>query len=728
MSRLGLVGALVASLSLAGLAGAAGGEGAPTSRAPTPVPSLEPQATAALWSRLTTTPRPPARAGAECRPLRAAFYAATDWLRLATKLAASASPCADYYVSIPPLVADKTQPRPDQAWRIRALGPRFHALAEIHYATWSRWVTSTGNGWYEAGVTARQRMVAAGYDVARGDSWALNEAGSAVRRGDGAARANLRELLRGLYEGGGRPARGVVFVIGLGQRTADVSLYQTTLQTWLTDSAFWTDMAAYVSDWSQEVYGDVRSWAVPGATVDVRREYLNDFLQHVNVLAGAGPPEIEPARAYLRETYSPLANAAWERDSGYGWTMVAVEQMAAYVSAQVHALRHAGATAAQASDRFGFAWAPRNASGVPQAEFAARSGTLLDRLGAAIRDSADPVVPEDPGSAACGPPGQNVWCVGDLADARPAEAWRSFRAWSQPLLTFATPPQTLVAGTPSAPMSLALVSSTGAPAPPRVPLPVTLTSSSATGTFATVPEGPWSPTLALTIAAGTSSLDSVYYLDPAAGSHVLTAAAPGVTSATQSVTVVPGPAARVAVAPAAGSVRARGSRRFAASATDAFGNAVQAAVAWRVAPSSLGTIEPGTAGAATFTAGRVLRSGRVVAVVSVDGAQRPAAATVTVTAATLRVAPLAGRATRRGAVVSVTALDGARRPVSAALLRVTTRGSGRLSSVRVTTGPAGRASLRVVVAPGTCAVTTVVGASAAGFRWDGRARRLRVCR
>jgi hypothetical protein len=175
-------------------------------------------------------------------------------------------------------------------------------------------------------------------------------------------------------------------------------------------------------------------------------------------------------------------------------------------------------------------------------------------------------------------------------------------------------------------------------------------------------------------------------------------------------------------------VRARGSRRFAASATDAFGNAVQAAVAWRVAPSSLGTIEPGTAGAATFTAGRVLRSGRVVAVVSVDGAQRPAAATVTVTAATLRVAPLAGRATRRGAVVSVTALDGARRPVSAALLRVTTRGSGRLSSVRVTTGPAGRASLRVVVAPGTCAVTTVVGASAAGFRWDGRARRLRVCR
>jgi hypothetical protein len=83
-------------------------------------------------------------------------------MRLTTKLAASASPCADYYVSIPPIVADKTQPRPDQAWRIRALGPRFHALAEIHFATWSRWVASTGNGWYAAGVTARERMAAAG--------------------------------------------------------------------------------------------------------------------------------------------------------------------------------------------------------------------------------------------------------------------------------------------------------------------------------------------------------------------------------------------------------------------------------------------------------------------------------------------------------------------------------------------------------------------------------------
>ena len=99
-----------------------------------PVPSLEPQATQELWLELVRqkTFRPYAVA-ADCRPLRAVFYAATDWLRLATKLAAAASPCAQYYVSVPPVVADKTKPRPDQAGRIRALGPNVHALAEIHY-------------------------------------------------------------------------------------------------------------------------------------------------------------------------------------------------------------------------------------------------------------------------------------------------------------------------------------------------------------------------------------------------------------------------------------------------------------------------------------------------------------------------------------------------------------------------------------------------------------------
>jgi hypothetical protein len=198
-------------------------------------------------------------------------------------------------------------------------------------------------------------MAAAGYDVAQGDTWALNETTTAVRRGDGNARANIREFLRGLYEGdGSRPTRGDVLVVGFGQRTSDVTAYQNTLQNWLADTSFWTDMSTYVSDWSQEVYGDLRAHAVPGEPVSVRREYLNDYLQHMLVLANAGPTAIEAARSFLQTAYSPLANAAWLRETNWGWTMVPVDQMAAYISAQVDAMRYFTATTGQTRDPFLF--------------------------------------------------------------------------------------------------------------------------------------------------------------------------------------------------------------------------------------------------------------------------------------------------------------------------------------------------------------------------------------
>ena len=103
---------------------------------------------------------------AACRPLRAVFYAASDWLRLATKLAAARSPCAEYYVSVPPLVADKTHFRREQASRIRALGPNFHAhggdpLHDLERAG----SPPRASSWFAAGVTARERMAEAGYDV-----------------------------------------------------------------------------------------------------------------------------------------------------------------------------------------------------------------------------------------------------------------------------------------------------------------------------------------------------------------------------------------------------------------------------------------------------------------------------------------------------------------------------------------------------------------------------------
>ena len=442
-------------LALSGSVAHASGHSAQTTG--TPVASLEPATTDSLWRALVAQQPKPVRAQAACRPLRAVFYAASDWLRLATKLAAAQSPCAEYYVSVPPLVADKTQFRRDQASRIRALGPSFHAMAEIHFTTWSRWVASTGSSWFTAGVTAREHMASAGYDVAQGDTWAVNELSTAVRRGDGNARANIREFVRGLYEGdGSRPTRGDVLIVGFGQRTSDLTAYQSTLQNWFADTAFWTDMATYVSDWSQEVYGDLRAHAVPGEAVADRREYLNDYLQYKLVLANAGPPAIEAARSFLQAAYSPLANAAWPRKTAWGWTMVPVDQMSAYISAQVDAMRFFTATTGQARDHWGFAWAPRNTTGMPADDFATQTGQLLDRLAASIHDSAETIDPETSGTGACGPPGQDSLCLVDIPGATHNAAWQSFRTWTQSALTISAVPTAIPAGTASPPLTLSI--------------------------------------------------------------------------------------------------------------------------------------------------------------------------------------------------------------------------------------------------------------------------------
>jgi hypothetical protein len=506
------------------------GEAAASARlSPRPVPSLEPAKTKRLWNRLTEARRPFA-AAADCRPVRAVFYASTDWLRVATRLAASASPCAHYYVSIPPLASNKTQPRPDQAWRIRALGPAFHALSEIHMTAWAGWVSQNGGSWYAAGHEARRRMAAAGYDVALGDTWAVNEFSSAVRRGEGAARVNAREFVRGLYEGAELPdVRGAVFVIGIGQGTLDLSTYKANLQAWLADAPFWQDMAAYVEDWAQELYGDVRNYAVPGASPAARRDALNEYLQHALALARAGGGATAAARSFLEAAYSPLANAAWQWDAAFGWTAVGADQMQHFVSAQTYALRHADAAGGRGGrDHWGFAWAPRNAAAMPAEAFAAETGAILDRLAAAIRDSAS----GEPGLGACAA----RWCAGEVAGAWFNAAWSTFAVWTSQALAFATPPQTLTVGVPSAPMSVRLQTQ-GTAATATAPVAVTLASTSPTGAFGLTAAGPWSATLGVTVASGGTTSPSFYYLDTKPGTPTLLASAAGVLSGTQTLLV-----------------------------------------------------------------------------------------------------------------------------------------------------------------------------------------------
>jgi hypothetical protein len=362
-----------------------------------------------------------------CRSADLVFYAARDWLRLAPKLAERASPCADYHISVPPLVSDKTNPRPNQAVRIRALGPRFHAMAEIHWATWQRWVLDTGRTWFDAGVEARRRMAAAGYDVARGDTWAVNEFPSSVRRNLGTAREDARAFVSGLYEGDGHPAQGAVFVIGVMHGTKDASTYKATMKSWLADAPFWLDMQRTVRFWAQEVYGDARRWGVPGAAPEARREYLNDFLQHAAKLGAVAPNPYGAARAFLSYAHTPIGNAGWQWPAGLGWTMVSGDQMRHFVSSQTYAFRNFAATR-PAPDRFGFAWAPNNETGLSNAAFVSQTGQLLDRLGTALRDSGSEWR-LDPGIYACAALGLD-WCRADVEGASFTHAWRIFSAWN----------------------------------------------------------------------------------------------------------------------------------------------------------------------------------------------------------------------------------------------------------------------------------------------------------
>ena len=154
-----------------------------------------------------------------------------------------------------------------------------------------------------------------------------------VRVGTGQARQNLRELLRGLATGsGGTAVKGVAWIIGIGQSVPDTTLYQTNLQNWYGDAAFWADMSSYVSDWSQEVYPDWRRIAAPGTPVQLRKDYLNDYLQHQIVLARAAPATVEPARSYIQAASAPLASAAWSWDASYGYSAIPYDQMQSFVS------------------------------------------------------------------------------------------------------------------------------------------------------------------------------------------------------------------------------------------------------------------------------------------------------------------------------------------------------------------------------------------------------------
>jgi hypothetical protein len=475
-------------------------------------------------------------------------------------------------------------------------------------------------------------------------------------------------------------------------------------------------MAAYVSDWSQEVYGDVRNYAVAGAGTAARRDALNEYLQHELALANAGPGSAATARSFLQATRSPLANAAWAWDSAFGWTAVTASLMQDYVSAQTYAARWHDAD--RPLDRFGFAWSPKNLWGVTPTEYNAQTAAILDRLAAAVRDSGEPLATGDPGVGACGAGG--TWCSGSLDGAAFTTAWQTLASWPVPALALTGAPSVSAGATTGLTVELR---ESGAAVAAAQPLAVSLVTSSAGGSFAPTAAGPWSPTLTVTIPAGASSA-TFAYRDTAAGGTVLTAAADGAQQGSANVTVTAGALAALTLDPAAATVAAGSMLRFAVTGADAWGNAVAVAPDWVLAAGTPGMLAPEGA-AATFTAGSVPGSGTVI--VSAGGVTATASVTV-VQRLSVRSITFVRLADGR-LVVTVTVVDATGTPVAGATVALTLyRDKTVYASGSGQTGGAG--DFIFTTAPGTpsgCYAAGVASISAGTAIWDGVMPRSRFC-
>jgi WD40 repeat protein len=253
------------------------------------------------------------------------FWTGSDHLRLAQALAANRSPCAEYWISLPPLAANKKALRVLQDDAIRAL--RIHPVAEFTVGEdtgWANWVREPGANrtWFDAGVEFRRDLAAAGYDVTKGETWLVNEFDRSTARDaprappdhdwPAARRADMRELMRGLYSGapGMPPAPGIA-EIGIHfrhQNIPNVGEYTGDMRRWLADTSFWADADRYLRWIAVENYPDSRLWAPPGRRFGIAAGNWRRTSSTSSSSSGA-----------IRE-YLNLADAAFTSEwDGFGW-------------------------------------------------------------------------------------------------------------------------------------------------------------------------------------------------------------------------------------------------------------------------------------------------------------------------------------------------------------------------------------------------------------------------
>jgi hypothetical protein len=347
------------------------------------------------------------------------IYGASGWNLLADAFRDNPTPCGDYDFSIESTGTPAVDPRPGEGPRMRARGARFHALAEFNYGQWGM---VTGMTWYQRGVEFRRRMVAAGYDVTQGDGWALNELPSATRT-DATVQRNILDAVHGLFDGpaGSPTVRGAVFNYGISQATINVATFKSQLEGWLADAAFWTELNLYVRWFGDEVYASADRTCVPGTTVATRAGYINEYVEHLGVLAAAGPAAVNTAQSYLSRAFVPVGTAVWNSSGPYGVTTIPIDQMTQFVSHQVYAIRTWATAHAYPDGRIGFAWDRQ--AGVTDTDLA----PLATRLAAAIRGAYDEGTASP--AHACSPSGAFTFCQCSIAGATYNPAWQSFATW-----------------------------------------------------------------------------------------------------------------------------------------------------------------------------------------------------------------------------------------------------------------------------------------------------------
>lgn len=404
----------------------------PTGAAPPIVPVLDPPPGATCVAAAPVT-RP-----ASCPFGRneVVVWAAGDALMLAQQGAQNLSDCTDYFISVPPFVATTTipgvvdasgrlrqlpyklEPRTGTADRMHGFSPRVHAMAEFHWASWAVYRRKTGATWRQIGHLFRQKMETAGYCVAGGDTWAINEAPTSIRINP-AQRIGFENLVRGLTEGapGMRAVRGAVFVWGMGHDTENLRVYKPSVERWLEDGHFWAQMNVAVRFWGQEVYVNPLRVCVGGVSLDQHARHMDEFSMHVANSAAVSGRHAANARSYLGRAYVPLLNAVWGAlpRNGYGTTDIPLAQMQQFLTEEVYATRQFADTRAYADGRIGFGF---GSYAMP---------TQSDVFGRTLAQSIEGAY--GPGGRAVDACGDGSLCRCNVSGAAYHAAWSTFGVW-----------------------------------------------------------------------------------------------------------------------------------------------------------------------------------------------------------------------------------------------------------------------------------------------------------